>query len=433
MTRPDPLVAARGDEPADAWSGVWIAEDIEQIATAVTDGSWVEGTLGVVSAGLDGLAFVSDPVGGLLQYGVAWLIEHVKPLSEALDWLAGDPAQISAHAQTWRNVAASLSDEADLLAHDARWDLPEWSGAAAEAYWKWSVEQELAVSGLARASDTMALVTEAAGGLIAAVRLMVRDAIATVVSRLIGYAGEVAGTLGLAMPLVAEQVATLCASWAARIGRWLRSLIASLRELAALTRRVGERIDEIKRILRRLHGRGPETSSAVGDGGLSGVHGGHSSRPGNQLDYERQQLWAEAAYDDIRANPDAEIVAANVRDVSRPDGSIGFTPEEIEQIRRHIFVEEHPLNDYDGGIVQRRYDASPDMAEAWLRLRRGRQRPEDVALLEHELAESRYYADHPGSTYEEAHAAANGVSNWQNQIPEPTREDYSEPWRSQWA
>jgi hypothetical protein len=429
MTRPDPLVAVGGEEPPEAWSGVWIAEDIEQIAASVADGSWVEGTLGVVSAGLDGLALLSDPIGGLLQYGVAWLIEHVKPLSEALDWLAGDPAQIGAHAQTWRNVAASLRNEAELLAHDARWDLAEWSGGAAEAYRKWSVQQQLAVRNLARASDTMALVTEAAGGLIAAVRLMVRDAIATVVSRIVGYAGELAGTLGLATPLVAEQVATLCASWAARIGRWLRSLIASLRELAALTRRVGDLIDEIKRIVRRLHGPGLETTHAAGDGGPSGVHGGHSSRPGNQLDYERQQLWAEAAYDNIRANPDAEIVAANVRDVSRPDGSIGFTPEEIEQIRRHVFVEEHPLNDYDGGIVQRRYDASPDMAEAWLRLRGGRQRPEDVALLEHELAESRYYADHPGSTYEEAHAAANGVSNWQNQFPEPTREDYSEPWR----
>jgi hypothetical protein len=39
----------------------------------------------------------------------------VKPLSEALDWLAGDPAQIAAQAQTWRNVAGSLQDRADGL------------------------------------------------------------------------------------------------------------------------------------------------------------------------------------------------------------------------------------------------------------------------------------------------------------------------------
>jgi hypothetical protein len=45
------------------------------------------------------------------------------------------------------------------------------------------------------------------------------------------------------------------------------------------------------------------------------------------------------------------------------------------------------------------------------------------------LAEARYYDTHPGATYEDAHRAANAVANWQNQIPEPTYEDYSTPWR----
>ena len=41
------------------------------------------------------------------------------------------------------------------------------------------------------------------------------------VSRLIVYAGELIATVGLATPLVVEQVATLCAAWGARIARWL--------------------------------------------------------------------------------------------------------------------------------------------------------------------------------------------------------------------
>jgi hypothetical protein len=96
----NPLFVAAIEAPG-AWSGVWIAEDIELIAHGVRNGSWVDGTLGVVGAGLDALALVSDPSGALLQYGVSWLIEHIRPLSEALDWLAGDPGQIASHAQTW--------------------------------------------------------------------------------------------------------------------------------------------------------------------------------------------------------------------------------------------------------------------------------------------------------------------------------------------
>src|SRR3954469_5361266 len=70
------------EESPSPWAGVWIAEDIEQIAIGIKNGDWISGTLGVVGGGLDALALVSDPAGALLQYGIAWLIEYVKPLSE---------------------------------------------------------------------------------------------------------------------------------------------------------------------------------------------------------------------------------------------------------------------------------------------------------------------------------------------------------------
>lgn len=125
MTSPNPLVAGGANAPVDPWAGVWIADDIEQITRGVKNGSWIDTTLGAVSAGLDALAFVSDPIGGLVQYGVTWMIEHVRPLSQALDWLAGDPGQIAAHAQTWRNVASALQNEADELARAVHWDVSE--------------------------------------------------------------------------------------------------------------------------------------------------------------------------------------------------------------------------------------------------------------------------------------------------------------------
>ncbi|MFG2010580.1 WXG100 family type VII secretion target [Micromonospora sp. NPDC048868] len=259
----NPLVATAADTPPSAWAGIWICEDIELIAQGVRNGSWIDGTLGVVSAGLDALAFVSDPVGALLQYGIAWLIEHVKPLSEALDWLAGDPAKITAHAQTWRNVAASLRKEAAGLAAAVRTDVASWGGGAGPAYRAWAAEQQQAIGGLAQGADTLAAITEGAAGLVAAVRLLVRDAIATCVSRLIVYAGELVVTGGLAAPLVVEQVTTLVASWAARIARLLRGLLASLRRLMPEIRRLGDLIEKLKQALGRLASSRPGRS---GDG-----------------------------------------------------------------------------------------------------------------------------------------------------------------------
>jgi uncharacterized protein YukE len=250
----DPLVAGRIDQPKSAWAGVWAAEDIELIAQGVQNRSWVDGTLGSVGAGLDALAVVSDPIGALLQYGIAWLIEHVKPLSAALDWLAGDPGAIAGHAQTWRNVAETLRTDADDLVRSVRFDLTEWSGAASDAYRNWAAQRDRSLQALAKASDTMALMTEGAGVLIGSVRMMVRDAVATVVSRLIVYAGELLASLGTATPVVVEQVSTLCASWAARISRWLKDLISSLRNLGAAMRRLGEIVQDLAARLRSAGG-----------------------------------------------------------------------------------------------------------------------------------------------------------------------------------
>jgi len=258
VTNPNPLVAGRVGARVDPWAGVWIAEDIELISRGVKDGSWIDTSLGAVSAGLDALAVVSDPIGALLQYGVAWIIEHVKPLSQALDWLAGDPGQIAGHAQTWRNVAVSLQDRAADLDRAVRWDTTEWVGGAAQAYRAWNGQQKGAVEALAKAAETIAVITEAAGFLVAGVRMMVRDAIATLVSRLIDYAAEEVFSLGLATPLVVEQVATLCASWAARIGKWLRDLVGSLARLHAAAGKIGELIEEIKKLLARLGRRSEE-------------------------------------------------------------------------------------------------------------------------------------------------------------------------------
>ncbi|MEU5873007.1 WXG100 family type VII secretion target [Glycomyces sp. NPDC047369] len=248
----NPLVATAADTPPSAWAGVWICEDIDLIAQGIRNGSWIDGSLGVVSAGLDALALVSDPVGALLQYGIAWLIEHVKPLSEALDWLAGDPAQITAHAQTWRTVAGSLRDDAAELARAVRNDVAGWGGSAGPAYRAWAAEQHQAITGLAQGADTLAAITEGAAGLVAAVRLLVRDAIATCVSRIIVYAGELLITGGLAAPLVVEQVTTLVASWGARIARLLRGLLASLRRLIPEVRRLADLIEKLKQVLGRL-------------------------------------------------------------------------------------------------------------------------------------------------------------------------------------
>ncbi|MFF5291156.1 WXG100 family type VII secretion target [Paractinoplanes globisporus] len=255
----NPLVAPTVDSPVSPWAGIWLADDVETILDGVKSRSWVEVSIGGTSAGLDVLAFVTDPIGSLLQYGIAWMIEHVRPLSEALDWLAGNPDEITAQSQTWRNIGAAMRDNCDDLIRAVRWDTTEWEGEAGDAYRAWSTNQQNTIKALAQAADAMAVMTEAAATLIAGVRQMVRDAIAVLVSRLVDYALEELFSLGTATGLVLNQVTTLCAAWSDRISHWLRDLLSSLRNLSALGDRLKEALESIKNLLRRLSSGPAET------------------------------------------------------------------------------------------------------------------------------------------------------------------------------
>jgi hypothetical protein len=96
----------------------------------------------------------------------------------------------------------------------------------------------------------MASISDGAAYVIAGVRIMVRDAIATVVSRAIDYAGEEFFSFGLATPWVIEQVSTLVAAWSARIGRWMTALRDSVGRLTSMMSRLGEIIEALKKLLR---------------------------------------------------------------------------------------------------------------------------------------------------------------------------------------
>jgi hypothetical protein len=210
---------------------------------------------------------------------------------------------------------------------------------------------------------------------------------------------------------------------------FLRKAITDLRhtdtDLAAQADR------EATATLTAAHSIGAATDPRPGGVPLPGQTGG-SIRPlddGSVRAWEREEHWAKDAYDSIRTSDDVSAVASNVSMVPRLDGRAGFTPEEIQIIKTHVFFEEHPLTGEHDEIVLSRYAPDADMAEAWIRLKSGNYKPQDLTLLEHELAEHHYYRQHPGAAYWEAHEAANRVAAWQLDRPGSTHEDYNKPWK----
>ncbi|MEU0882674.1 hypothetical protein ABZ345_29050 [Lentzea sp. NPDC005914] len=421
----NPLIAQ--EEDSTTWhTGIGIADSAADLKAGIESGNWIDIGLGVAGVALEGLSIYVDPLGSLLSAGVSWLIEHVKPLSDALDWLAGNADLVGAHGRTWHNVGNAVSEVHDDYVRDVAADTSGWQGAAGDAYRAAAAKTADVLKGASSAANGFGSAVEMAGTVVGVVREFVRDLVADLVGRLIVWAAEVAATAGFAAPLVAAQAASAVARWGAKIGDIIKKLVRTINKLMPLLRQLGDVFRRVRKVMDDLKKPARRGDEAPVPGQTGGAR---PKNDGSIKSYERTERWADDAYQSIRGSDDVGDVARNVGDVPRADGSRGFTPAEIEQIKKHVFEDLHPLEGDAGGTVMARFDSNPDMAEAWLRLRAGRQRPEDVALLEHELAESRYWQQNPNASYRDAHAAANQVSRWESQIPPSGDEDFSKPWR----
>jgi uncharacterized protein DUF4157 len=247
------------------YTGLGLVEDAAQVSGGIRDNSWVDGALGGVGGSLEVLGMAIDPLGSLVAWGVGWLMEHVKPLEEALDWLAGNPDEVAAHAASWRNVAASAAAAHQGYADAVRVQTAGWAAASGDAYRGHAAQQLDAMGGIAKASEAISYAVEGAGLLVGLVRGIVRDLIAqfvaTLAARLPQWLAEEGLTLGLATPVVVGQVAALVVKWVDKIQHFVRALLNSLRRLNGKLGELTGVLEGLKQALRRLSRSDPTTGA----------------------------------------------------------------------------------------------------------------------------------------------------------------------------
>jgi hypothetical protein len=207
--------------------------------------------------------------------------------------------------------------------------------------------------------------------------------------------------------VIVGQVSTRVSSLATRIGRSVTDVITSAKSLKGLLEALKEALAGLARGVRtKLPG--AKTPGAPTPHTPPHAPTGASYRPRPKSDL-RAEEWGETVYEQLRADP--EFVDDLVR--HNPD----VDPDDIAAAVRHAFVDEHTLGGGHYGPEYRgQFQSSPDNAEAWLRLRDGTATDVDRLLLNHEVAEMAYMRTHPGATYREAHAHANGVANWEENL-----------------
>jgi uncharacterized protein YukE len=219
-----------------------IANSIADITSTVESESWVEAGIGTFAHAAKTATWATDPFGQLLQYNVSWLMEHLKPLRDTLDWLAGDPPQIEAYAQTWWNVSKAVNITATDLLDRSRDNTETWHGTAADAYRSHAKALAQAVADTAKTAELIGTIVSIASKLVATVRELVRDLTAQLVGILLERAWEWATetAAGVAALGAQAQIAALIAKWCGKVARVVAELCRSLNNLKALTGRLDD-------------------------------------------------------------------------------------------------------------------------------------------------------------------------------------------------
>lgn len=115
------------------FSGTFILEDCEMIASGIRNGDWIEGGLGAFALLADGIAAVVDPLGSLIAAGLGWLMEHMEPIKGWLNDLTGDAGEVLGFAGTWDNISVEMQGVADEVMRILG-DLDEQAGEMIDAY-----------------------------------------------------------------------------------------------------------------------------------------------------------------------------------------------------------------------------------------------------------------------------------------------------------
>lgn len=259
----NPLVAAPVSTTTAA-SGVPLLEDAQSVKTSIESGDWASAVLGAAGTAMDALAMVADPFGSILAAGVSWLMEHVGPLKEALDKLAGNPDQITANSQTWQNIAQELDSIGQDLTSQVNADIQSWAGPSADAYRQQAADLAALLGAASQASAGTASGVQTAGQVVAAVRQLVRDTIAKVVAHMVSWALQVIATLGIGLTWVVPQVVNLVAKTATEIATLVKRLTAALKTLSGLLGKAGKVFGDASGAFRKIKSGKPSVSGPPG-------------------------------------------------------------------------------------------------------------------------------------------------------------------------
>lgn len=225
---------ASGQEEHPWYTGGGALEDIAGIKSAIDNGSWVQGGLSTVSLVADTASMFIDPLGTALSWGVGIIMDHCDPLRGWLQKLAGNKDEVLAKANTWRNIACQLEENAKRLDTNVASFTQYSRGQAANAFTKKSGGVSTILNGAAMGARGLAEGLNVLASIVDVVYSMVRDAISQIIGTFISAVIQAVLTAGLALAELIPEITAKVGAWATKLGASIKDLVSSAGKLKNL-------------------------------------------------------------------------------------------------------------------------------------------------------------------------------------------------------
>ncbi|GIG22545.1 hypothetical protein Cch01nite_32690 [Cellulomonas chitinilytica] len=221
---------------------------------SAADGQWadMEGIGGAFTATMDVVEFALDPIASMAASVAGFLLDYMWPLPDMLDSIAGSPSAVEAKSRTWENVSGRVRDVAGEYEAAVRSALSGWDGVAADAYQTFAGVYGSGLQMLETISAGVGQAMLGASIVVGVVRSIVRDVIADLVGKLISWASQVAGTVGVGATWVVPQAVAAIAIRVERVRDWLARLTRGIKTLLELFNDANNALSEAVPALRRI-------------------------------------------------------------------------------------------------------------------------------------------------------------------------------------
>lgn len=232
-------------------AGAGILDSGSSTINALCSGNWVDAALSGVSTVLDAAATVADPLGSLLAAGIGWAIDHLNPIKDWFDDVAGNPEAVAAKGESWGNIAAGM----DPLAQSWQSSLDHLAWMSGDAISSYRAQADARIETLRQLKGSSEGAQEAmvvVASIVSFVHSFLRDVLSSLVGAILSWVAQTVLSLGTLIPWVVGQIGTRIASVVGKCSRYISALTTSGTKLASLLRALKGFGDDILSFLDKI-------------------------------------------------------------------------------------------------------------------------------------------------------------------------------------